>query len=163
MRLDLHPVGQEFFDVKSRLAKERAAFPVAHDVELNLIFARGRLVVGRETQLREAHRRHRDFAHLRLRAAGVDHFHFEWEAVELPAPVSLLHDATDVHFVARAIDAALGEDEGVELFGGDVFDAVDVEAREIKPAIRAFERHEGDVVGQPRHEGDGFSFPLQFA
>ena len=107
-----------------------------------------------EIQLRKSHRGQAQLAHLRPEPARIENFRFERQAFELPLPVALLHDATDVHFVARPINAALGEDEGIELIARDVLDPVDVEARKIELPIGARVGHEGDVVAEPRDEGD---------
>ena len=52
---------------------------------------------------------------------------------------------------------------GVELRGGNIFHATDVEARKIELPIGAIELHEGDVVFQSSGKCDRFAFVLQFA
>ena len=65
-------------------------------------------------------------------------------------------------FIAGPINAALGENKSIEVFGEDVLHAIDVEAREIQHPIIARIRNETDVVAQPRDIDDWLFFVLVF-
>jgi len=114
-RLDLHPIGQEFFDAKIAGAEEGVALPVTQQVNFEAVGAGWRFVRRWEIQLCKSHRGQAQLAHLRPETARVQNFHFDRHSFELPLPGALFHDATDVHFVARPIHAALGKNEGLEL------------------------------------------------
>ena len=149
-RLDLHPIGQKFFDVKIARAEESVPLSVAQEINLDAVGAGRRFVGGLEIQLRETHRRQEQLAHLRLKIARIENFDLDRQSFELPLPRAALHDAADVHLVARPINAALGENERLQLIGRNILDSVGVEARKIERPIGARIGHEGDVVAEAR-------------
>src|SRR5438094_641314 len=82
--------------------------------------------------------------------ARIDHFRLHGKASETPVPVPLFDDEADVHFITGPINAALGENESIQVFRQYLRDAINVEAREIQHAIVARIRNEADVITQPR-------------
>ena len=87
-------------------------------------------------------------------AARVHDLSFERQSFELALPVPLLYGQANVNFVARTINAALGKNERVQIFGQNIVDAVDVEAREVELSIFARVRNERNVIAIPRDERD---------
>ena len=94
--------------------------------------------------------------------AGIDDFGFDWQAFEIAVPVALFDHETDVNFVARPINAALGEDERVETFRPDVLRPVGFEPREIQHAVFTCERHERNIVAIARDKCDRPFLALRF-
>ena len=86
--------------------------------------------------------------------ARIHHFGLQRQSFELALPVSLFHDDTDVNFVPRPVDSALGKDKRIEIFGKHIVHAVDVEARKIQLSIFAGIRNERDVIAVARHQRD---------
>ena len=91
-------------------------------------------------------------------AFGVGDFGFDGEPVEFSCPVALFDEDADVDFVAGAVDAAFGEDEGIEFGVRATFDASDIEAGEVEEAILTGVGHEGEIGTKAGDEGDGFFF-----
>ena len=65
-----------------------------------------------------------------------------------------------MHLVAGPVDAALRENESVQVFGQDFVHALDVEAGEVQHPVVTRVRNETDVVAEPRDIDDGFAFVL---
>ena len=105
---------------ENRADREEVALSFRNEVETGSIFASRRFVGGLRIQFRESRRRATLPAHLRLESARIENFDFDREPCQLSLPVALLHDATDVHLVARPINAALGKNEGLELIGRNI-------------------------------------------
>lgn len=68
--------------------------------------------------------------HARLHglATRVNDVHLQRNVLQVAAPVVLLDDQAELHLIARAIDAAVGEEERGEVLRLDAFEARRVEA-----------------------------------
>ena len=161
-RFNLHPVGQEFFDARGCRSKQRAALIVLNEIDVDCVNAGRRFVRGLVVQFDKAAFRECYLFGLHLQVAGIDDFGFDRQAFEIAAPVALFDHETDVNFVAGPIDAALGEDKGIEPFGSDILRPVGFETREIQHAVFSCERHERDVVAIAGHKRDRRFLALRF-
>ena len=150
--LQLHPVGLEFLDRKSGPAKPDVAVSVLHEIHIEIIPPGRRLVLGVEVDRGKRVARQGQALFQNRLSAGIDDLDLERKAVEIALPVPLFHRKGEVDSVARTVDAALAEREGIEGFGVDIADAADVEPRKIQLAILAVIREEGNVVAEPRDE-----------
>src|SRR5205085_377163 len=161
-RLDLHAIGQYLFHVNGGGTEERGALVVLYEVDIDRVFACRGFISGLVIHLGKTDRGQGELFRLHLEIARIDHFRFDGQPGETSLPIALFDHERDVHLVSGPINAAVGEDESVQVFRQNFGDAIDVEPRKIQHAIVALVRNEADVITEPRDIDDRLFLVVAF-
>ncbi len=161
-RAHLHAIGQKFLHLHRERTDLVRGQAVLHDIELHGVIAGRRGVERSVLQFLQARARElQSFAPHDL-SARVGDLRFERNAGEFSSPVGGFYDHADPDFIARPIDAAVGEQIRRKLAAVErIRHAADLEAREVEHAVAARDRQEGTVAELAYQIEHGLAFALE--
>ncbi len=161
--LDLHAVRLEVLHAQHGLAELNAVVSTLDQIQPGNVASGGGGLVGLHFHLHEAVRAEHDFLGGGDFVPGVDQVHLQGQSGQSRRPVPALEHRADVDVVTGTVNAALGEEKGLQrvVFGGQ--HSAGVEAGEVQEPVGALEGQEGHVIAKGGDDGHGLLLALKDA